>query len=197
MTIVTSEIESRRRRGRLNAGVLACSLPSRLPPGPGCRALEVSGRAPAGASAGALRLGRARAPRRSVPSPIFFGFALLRSPSENPRSSVPCDGYRGALLFLSTTLTGLSRVRRAGLHCPFEQAIVGTASPQRHASRYAAERSAVAIDCSSPIAAWSCRVRAIVMSFPGGSPAVGMGVPNVTRIRGRCIKCATRMFSGP
>src|SRR6266853_1255817 len=37
----------------------------------------------------------------------------------------------------------------------------------------------------SPIAAWSCRVRAIVVCFPSGSPAVGMGVPNVTRTRGR------------
>jgi hypothetical protein len=70
-------------------------------------------------------------------------------------------------------------------------------SPRRVPTRYASERSAVAINRSSPIAAWSCRVRAIVVCFPSGSPAVGMGVPNVTRICGRCTKCAIRRSLGP
>ena len=70
-------------------------------------------------------------------------------------------------------------------------------SPRRVPTRYASERSAVAINRSSPIAAWSCRVRAIVVCFPSGSPAVGMGVPNVTRTRGRCTKCAILTSLGP
>jgi hypothetical protein len=68
---------------------------------------------------------------------------------------------------------------------------------RRVPTHYAFERSAVAINRSSPIAAWSCRVRAIVVCFPSGSPAVGMGVPNVTRTRGRCTKCAIRTSLGP
>jgi hypothetical protein len=70
-------------------------------------------------------------------------------------------------------------------------------SPRRVPTRYASERSAVAINRSSPIAAWSCRVRAMVVCFPTGSPAVRMGVPNVTRTRGRCTKCAIRTSLGP
>jgi len=54
-----------------------------------------------------------------------------------------------------------------------------------------------AIDRNSPIAAWSCRVSSIVVPFPKGNPAVGIGNPNVTRIRGRCRRCATCICFGP
>lgn len=84
---------------------------------------------------------------------------------------------------------GVGRIRRLDL--------LEYSSPRRVPTRYASERSAVAINRSSPIAAWSCRVRAIVVCFPSGSPAVGMGVPNVTRTRGRCTKCAIRTSLGP
>jgi hypothetical protein len=70
-------------------------------------------------------------------------------------------------------------------------------SLQRVPTRHAPERSTLALNCSSPIAAWSCRVRTVVVCFPSGSPAVGMGVPNVTWTRGRCTKCAIRTSSGP
>jgi hypothetical protein len=89
----------------------------------------------------------------------------------------------------SEAVTSVGRIRRLDL--------LEYSSPQRVPTRHASERSAVAINRSSPIATWSCRVRAIVVCFPSGSPAVGMGVPNVTRTRGRCRKCAIRTSLGP